>query len=470
METISRLIIDFADFLGGYPLFFLLIGGGLYMFLRSGMVSLRRLPYAIKALRGNSDSGQGQISSAQALVSVVAATVGMGNIAGVAIALVMGGPGAIFWMWVSAIVGMSTKFHEGVLAIMYKGRGSDGSPQGGPMYIIERGLGPRWRPLAVFFAVAGMFGTLCIMNANQLTEAFMNVFVSPEWLESNQVLTDIGAAMGMDGHHAFRLIFGMVIALIVALVVLRGIKRIARVASVLVPAMVGLYFVMVLYIIITNITQVPGVIHSIFAEAFNMRAGFGAFAGIAIIGARRAALVNDAGIGTASIMHGASNNPEPVREGLVAMLGPGIDSGLVCTLTALAILLCGDIHVEGVKGLAVAMGAFSAGVPYGQYLLMVVVACFALSSMFSYSFYGTRCAAYLFGERRARFYTWAFIATLVIFAVIPLETAVGIADLFYALMAIPTMLTLLMLSAHVRMATRRYFSTTEKATSIIPEN
>ena len=458
MDTISNFIISCADFLGGYPLFFLLIGGGLYMFIRSGFVSIRRLPYAVSALRQKSDARNGQISSVQALASVIAATVGMGNIAGVAIALVMGGPGAIFWMWVSALVGMSTKFHEGVLAIMYKGRGSDGSPQGGPMHIIEQGLGRKWKPLAVFFAIAGMFGTLCIMNANQLTEAFMSVFTTPDSIAGSSLLSGMGGAIGLTNDQTLRLIIGITIALIVSLVVLRGITRIANVASVLVPIMVGLYFVMVLYIIVTHITEVPGVIRSIFAEAFNLRAGFGAFAGIAIIGARRAALVNDAGIGTASIMHGASKNNQPVREGLVAMLGPAIDSGLVCTLTAFAILLCGDIHIQEVKGLHVAMGAFSSGVPYGEYLLIVVVACFALSSMFSYSFYGTRCAAYLFGEKRAKYYTWAFIATLVVFAVIPLETAVGMCDLFYALMAIPTMIALLMLSKKVRKATREYFA------------
>lgn len=458
LDTISHYITVAADFLGGYPLFFLLIGGGLYMFLRSGLVSLRRIPDAISELRKKSDADNGQISSAQALASVVAATVGLGNIAGVAIALVMGGPGAIFWMWVSALVGMSTKFHEGVLAIMYKGKDKDGTPRGGPMYIIERGLGPKWKPLAIFFAVAGMFGTLCIMNANQLTEAFMSVFTTPDGLESNGVLTSLSAATGMSHANVFKLLFGITIAFIVAMVVLRGIKRIAKVASVLVPFMVGVYFLMVLYIIITNITQVPAVISSIFTEAFNLRAGFGAFAGIAVIGARRAALVNDAGIGTASIMHGSSRNESPVREGLIAMLGPSIDSGLVCTLTALAILLCGDISVEGVQGLHVAMGAFSKGIPAGEYLLIAIVVCFALSSMFSYSYYGTRCAAYLFGEKKAKYYTWAFILTLVIFAVIPLEAAVGLCDLFYALMAIPTMIALLALSRHVRAATKEYFA------------
>ena len=240
--------------------------------------------------------------------------------------------------------------------------------------------------------------------------------------------------------------------------ILGGIKRIARVASVMVPFMVGLYFIMVLYIILSNLGDVPAVFQRIFAEAFNLRAGFGALAGIAIIGARRAALVNDAGIGTASIMHGASRNETPVREGLIAMLGPSIDSGLVCTLTAVAILLCGDINVEGIKGLEVAMKAFANAIPMGDILLMFVVICFAMSSMFSYSFYGTTCANYLFGSRRGRYYAWFFLASLIVFAIVPIETAVGACDLFYALMAIPTMIAVISLSHKVRRATREYFS------------
>ncbi|MDE5733883.1 MAG: alanine:cation symporter family protein [Duncaniella sp.] len=446
-------INDIADFICGYPLFLLLIGGGFYLFFRSGMVSLRLLPDAVRVLRERDSHRSGaQISSLQALASVVAATVGMGNIAGVAIALVMGGPGAIFWMWVSALVGMSTKFHEGVLTTLYKHRRADGTTAGGTMYIIDKGLGPRWHWLAVTFAVAGMFGTLCIMNANQLTEALMATFATPESLSANPVALAIGSVTGWEPATSMRFVAGVAIASLVALVILGGIRRIARVATWLVPFMVGLYFVLVSYIIITHITEVPAVFASIFREAFNLRAGWGALAGIAIIGARRAALVNDAGVGTAGIMHGASSNDKPVREGLVAMLGPSIDSGFVCTLTALAILLCGDISAsaDGVKGLEVALGAFGSAIPGGELMLMGIVMCFALSSMFSYSFYGNRCAAYLFGERRARWYTWFFILTLVIFAVMPLGMAVGFCDLFYALMAFPTMLTLLMLSPRVR--------------------
>lgn len=392
-----------------------------------------------------------QISSIQALASVVAATVGMGNIAGVAIALVMGGPGAIFWMWVSALVGMSTKFHEGVLTTKYKTLSERGKPTGGTMYIIDRGLGQRWHWLAITFAIAGMFGTLCIMNANQLTEAVMATFTTPQWLTESPFLGTVSGVTGFNNESSFRLLVGFGLATLVTLVVVGGIQRIAKVATWLVPFMVILYFVLVAYIIVTHISEIPDVFKSIFTEAFNLRAGWGALVGIAIIGARRAALVNDAGVGTATIMHGASSNQQPVREGLIAMLGPSIDSGFVCTLTAIAILLCGDFNsIEGVKGLEVAMKAFGNAIPMGEFLLMAIVICFALSSMFSYSFYGNRCAAYLFGEKRAKFYTWFFIISLVIFAVMPLGMAVGFCDLFYALMAFPTMITLIMLRKQVK--------------------
>lgn len=442
LDSAADWLMRVADTVCGYPLFVVLIGGGLFLFFYSGAVSLRRLPRAIAELRRREDCGRGQITSAQALASVVSATVGMGNIAGVAIALVMGGPGAIFWMWVSALVGMCTKYHEGVLAIKYRGATGAGDPAGGTMHIIDRALGPRWHWLAVSFAVAGMFGTLCIMNANQLTEAVASL-VSP-------------------GEAAVELRFaiGLAIAAVVSMVVLGGIRRIARVATWLVPFMVGGYFLMVAYIIIVNIAAVPEAFASIFREAFSLRAGWGALAGIAIIGARRAALVNDAGVGTATIMHGESRNDHPVREGLIAMLGPAIDSGFVCTLTALAILLGTDLSaVDGARGLSLAMQAFGSQIPGGEYLLMAVVACFAISSMFSYSFYGTRCASYLFGERRGRLYTYVFIATLVVFAVIPVTAAVSLCDLFYALMVFPTMFTLLCLCRHVKAETRRYFST-----------
>ena len=458
METFSTYLTAVADFVCGYPLFFILIGGGLYLFISSGAVSLRRLPHALRLLRERpaADGSAGQISSLQALCSVVAATIGMGNIAGVAIALVVGGPGAIFWMWVSALVGMCTKYHEGVLAIAYRRTFPDGSTRGGSMYIIENALGPRWRWLAVTFAVAGMFGTLCIMNANQLAEATVTItapVVNGTWFSA------AADAAGLSQAAFIRLLVGITLAFITALVVLGGIRRIARVASVMVPFMVGIYFIAVLYILIDRYDQVPAALQSIFTEAFNLRAGFGALIGTALIGARRAALVNDAGVGTATIMHSESRGTSPVREGLVAMLGPGIDSGFVCTLTALALLVAGDFtNVDGVKGLEVAMHAFGNGIPGGEYILMLIVVCFGLSSLFSYSFYGNRCATYLFGERRARLHTWFFILTLILFAVVPLQAAVGLCDLLYAFMAIPTMFTVILLSHKVRALTRTHFT------------
>ncbi|MDE6587390.1 MAG: alanine:cation symporter family protein [Paramuribaculum sp.] len=434
-----------ADTLCGLPLFILLIGGGLILFLGSGALPLCRLPDALRLLRekpssDNSGVAAGQISSVKALAAVVAATVGMGNIAGVAIALVTGGPGAIFWMWVSAIVGMASKYHEGVLAIAYRSTSADGSTRGGPMYIIRNALSPRWWWMASCFAVAGMIGTLCIMNANQLTEA---------------VLATTG--IDPDTNLAARVVTGMAIASVVALVVLGGIRRIASVASVMVPAMVGLYFVMVTYIIVTHIGALPSAIASIFSEAFSLRAGWGALIGVALIGARRAMLVNDAGVGTASIMHGESRNPSPVREGLVAMLGPAIDSGFVCTLTALALLLTvdfGTLEPGSVKGLALAMEGFDSAIPFGRWMLMAVVGCFALSSMFSYSFYGNRCAAYLFGPKGAKLYTYFFILSLILFASVPLTAAVAMCDMFYFFMALPTMTMLLLLRKRVMQLSR----------------
>ena len=448
-----------ADTVCGYPLFITLIGGGLFLFIRSGLVSLRRLPDAIKELRRKNTDGKGQISSVQALASVVAATIGLGNIAGVTIALVVGGPGAIFWMWVSALVGMATKYHEGVLGLMFRGKDEHGIHRGGTMYIIENGLGKKWKPLAVFFAFARMFGTMCIINANQLAEAVVSVFTTPESIDGSGFLSAISSMTTLTNLESFRLICGIVIAAIVSGVVLGGIRRIAHEASILVPFMVGIYFLMVLYIILTHLSAVPAAIGSIFIEAFNLEAGFGALIGIAIIGARRAALVNDAGIGTASIMHGESRNNKPVREGLIAMLGPSIDSGLVCTLTAIAILLCGDIQsAQGsVKGLEIAMTAFSNAIPGGQYLLLIVVLCFGMSSMFSYSFYGKSCAAYLFGRKKSNWYTYLYIASLVLFAVVPLTAAVSVCDLFYGLMAFPTMFALIRLSGKVKAATKEYF-------------
>jgi alanine or glycine:cation symporter, AGCS family len=443
MKEIESFIVALSDFVCGYPLFFLLIGGGLFFLIYSGFVPFRYYVRAIRSLRDKDDSQPGQISSFEALMSAIAATVGMGNIAGVAIALTMGGPGAIFWMWVSAVVGMATKFFEGSLTIMYRGKDSQGVLQGGPMYMITKGLGDKWKPMAVAFSVFGLIGTLCIMQANQLTEAVITTFTTPAGIENTIEL---------------RFIIGVIICIIVSVVVLGGIKRIAKISAKVVPMMVGMYFLLVLYIICTNISVVPGVFESIFAGAFSLKAGIGGLAGVALIGARRAALVNEAGVGTASMMHGASKNNKPIKEGLIAMIGPSIDSGLVCTLTALAILIKGNYDVEGVKGLEIALNSFEAAIPgYGSYLLMIVVFIFAFSTMFSYSYYGVKCTSYLFGAKNGKYYNYFFLLMLIVAAIIPLKSAVGLIDLAYALMAFPTMITLFLLAPNVKRAMKEYF-------------
>ena len=445
-NIIGGAIIAFSNWIWGMPLFLLLIGGGLYFMIYSGFVPLRYYKRALSSLNAKDSSAPGQISSFEALMSAIASTTGMGSIAGVAVALTMGGPGAIFWMWVSALVGMATKFFEGTLTIMFRGKDSAGEAQGGTMYMITEGLGKKWRPAAVFFSIFGLIGTLCLMQANQLTEAFTAVVTTPAGIENTVML---------------RAIIGVVLCVIVSIVVLGGIKRISKVSAKVVPVMVGLYFVLVAYIIITNISAVPDVFASIFNGAFKIDAGAGGLAGSAIvIGARRAAFVNEAGIGTASMMHGASKNREPVREGLVAMIGPSIDSGLICTLTALAVLIGGGAYnIENIKGIEIVLGAFENSMPgVGQYLLLVAVLIFAFTTMFSYSYYGVKCTNFLFGAKYAHYYNYFFLVMLITGAVISLEAVVGIIDSAFALMAIPTMITMLILSPKAKKEMKRYFA------------
>lgn len=431
----SDIIATVSDFVCGYPLFILLIGGGLFLFIYSGFVPLRKFGASIKAL-GHKSDGEGQISSLQALMTTISSTVGMGNIAGVAIAICMGGPGAIFWMWVSALLGMATKFFEGTLAIMYRGRDENGNVKGGPMYMMTEGVSPKLRPLAIFFAFFGMIGCFCVMQANQLTESITTVLTEP---------------MGIATTLPVKLIIGVVMASLVAVVVVGGIDRISKLATKIVPFMVSVYFLLVLIVIVLYIDRLPGVFTQIVSSAFDFKAGFGAVAGIAIIGARRAMYVNEAGVGTASLMHGASKNSDPVREGLVAMLGPAIDSGLVCTLTAIPIIMAGNYEVEGVKGLAIALNSYEALLPgWGKYMLMVVVTFFAFSTMFSYSIYGIKCASYLFGDKNGQMYKYLYLAVILLSCVASLSTVVSIMDFAFAMMAFATMSTILYLSPRVK--------------------
>lgn len=447
-------IVVISDAVCGYPFFILLVGGGLFFLVYSGFAPVLHFGKAVQALRVKDSASAGQISSFEALSTAIAATVGMGNIAGVAIAISIGGAGTIFWMWVSALLGMATKFFEGTLAVMYKGKDSEGVVQGGPMYVITQGLGAKWKPLAVFFAVSGLFGTLCTMQSNQITEALTTTFIASEKITATT-----------------RLITGLIIAALVAVVALGGIKRIGKVASRLTPFMVGAYFLLVFYILATHLGSIPGVFREIFVGAFTPRAALGggiaSVITVALTGVRRAVFVNEAGVGTASMVHGASRNSEPVREGLVAMLGPSIDSGLVCTLTALAILIQKDVipqaGMSSMQGLQLALNSFAASIPVlGRYLLLAILLIFAFSTMFSYSYYGTKCASYLFGVRKGKYYIYFYLCMIIVAAVVPLRAVVGFVDLTFALMAFPNMIALFALAPRAKKEMKRFFKEYKK--------
>ncbi len=453
------LIISFSNWIWGTPMLILLMGGGLILFFHSGFIPFRKMGHAIRVLSGkyDNDLAPGQITSFQALSSAIAATVGLGNISGVAIAINMGGPGAIFWMWVSAFVGMATKYYTCSLAIMFRGKDSSGVVQGGPMYVIEEGMGKKWKFLSVIFCTAGILGLLAIFQANQLTAVLRAVIFMPAGLDGGE--TSRFVLGGIDLGQSTRWILGVSMMILVAIVILGGIKRIAAVASRMVPFMVILYFLSVLLIVFNYLGEVPTMLWLIVEDAFTGKAIAGGAVGAVIItGARRAAFSNEAGIGTAPMVHGASKNNEPIREGLIAMLGPFIDTIVVCTLTALVILLTGVWQTTESDGVRLTLNAFEMALPgIGKYLLMIAVLVFALSTMFTYSYYGHKCFNYLFGAKRADYYNYFYLATIVMGAVASLDVVISLVDGMYAIMAIPTMISTLYLAPKVKEASKDYF-------------
>lgn len=457
MKFINEAIQNFASFIWGLPLLILLIGGGLYLLIRSQFLPFRFFGHAMQILRGKYDdpNDPGQISHFQALTTALSATVGMGNISGVAVAITIGGPGAIFWMWISAIVGMSTKYFTCVLAILYRGKDTEGEIQGGPMYFITEGLGKKWKPLAVFFSFCAMVGALPIFNVNQLTQAFNDILLVPNNIEVNFYT---------------KLTFGLVLVVITSMVVLGGLKRIGKVTARLVPSMVLLYFILVLIILAVNIEVVPEYLSLIFTDAFSagntkLDSFFGGAVGALIVyGVQRGAFSNEAGIGTAPMAHGAAKTDEPVREGLVAMLGPFIDTIVVCTLTALAILVTGVWQTSDANGVSLTASAFGNAIPvYGTYLLMICVAVFSISSLFSYSYYGTKSLSFLIGAKHQHWYNYFFIASILVGATSSLDTIISLIDSTFALMAIPTMLATIILAPKVLVETKSYIEKLKNA-------
>lgn len=443
MKTLDSLFQSFADYAWGLPLLIILIGGGLYLLVRSRFLPFRYFFHAINVLRGKYDDPNaiGEITHFQALSTALASTIGMGNIAGVAVAIHIGGPGAMFWMWISAIIGMSTKFFTCALAIMFRGKDSNGDVQGGPMYFIMEGLGKSWKPLAVFFSICGLVGALPVFNVNQLKQAINFILLEPNGV----VVTDTS-----------NFIIGLILVAITAVVILGGLDRISKTAEKLVPSMVLLYFVLVLIILGVYIEEVPKYLSLMFTDAFaanNFKGDSflgGVVGGLILLGVRRGAFSNEAGIGTAPMAHGASKTNEPVREGLVAMLGPAIDTLVVCTLTALAILVTGVWQTSDANGVSLTAAAFNDAIPvYGNYLLLICISTFSISSLFTYSYYGSKCMSFLFGAHNKHYYNYFYIASILLGALTPLSMMLNLIDGTFALMAIPTMTATIILAPKV---------------------
>ena len=453
MQAIEQFLSAFSGFAWGPHLLVLLIGGGLFFIFYIRFLPYKYFGHAIDILRGKYDDPdeEGQLTHYQALSTAIAATVGMGNISGVAVAITMGGPGALVWMWISALIGICTKFFTCTLAIMYRGKDSQGEIQGGPMYVIVEGLGKKWKPLALFFSVAGLFGALPAFQANQLTATISSVLLEPN---------------GVEATFNSNLITGIIIAIIVSAVIFGGIKRIGSVAARLVPVMVAVYVVSVLFILIRNIDQILPSFQVIFEDAFSGNAVLGgALGALIIMGVRRAAFSNEAGIGTAPMAHGAAKTNEPVREGLIAMLGPVIDTIIVCTMTALAIIITGvwegKAGAGNVEGITVTLEAFEQAMPgIGSWVLMACVLIFSFTTLFSFSYYGTKCLGFLAGAEYQHLYNYFYVFSILISAVVSLSAVINLIDGFYGLMAIPTMVSALLLAPKVRAEARAYIKRT----------
>ena len=455
MQAIDSILSEFASFMWGPWLVILLIGGGVYFLLLSRFLPYVYFKHAIDVLRGKFDKEDdlGQINHFEALTTALSATVGMGNIAGVAVAISIGGPGAVFWMWVSGFIGMCTKYFTCTLSILYRGKDSNGEIQGGPMYFIMEGLGQKWKSLAVLFSVAGLVGALPVFNVNQLTQAIRDILLEPN-----------GVEIGLTSN----LITGIVLTIITAFVILGGLKRISKTASKLVPSMVVLYFISVLVILFIHADQLPYYIKLIFTDAFsaNNYTGSpimgGALGGLILLGIRRGAFSNEAGIGTAALAHGAAKTNEPVREGLVAMTGPFIDTIAVCTLTALAILVTGVWQTSDDNGVSLTANAFAQSMPgIGSYVLLLCILVFSISSLLSYSYYGTKCMSFLFGADKKHYYNYVYLSSILLGSLASINIILNLIDGFFAIMAIPTMTASILLAPKVMAATRKYFKELE---------
>ncbi|MEM7304663.1 MAG: sodium:alanine symporter family protein [Pseudomonadota bacterium] len=440
METITNIISTVNSIVWGKPMLILILGVGLYLLVGLRFMPWKKLGFASRELiKGRKSEGEGEITPFQALMTALSATVGTGNIIGVAAAILIGGPGAVFWMWMTALVGMATKYGEAVLAVKYREVDKLGNHVGGPMYYIKNGLGSSWNWLAILFAVFGTvaaFGIGNMFQSNAVAGALSNKF-------------DINP-----------MISGLVMAILAALVIIGGIKRLGAVAGKLVPIMIVLYIAGALLIVLAHISEVPAALALIIKSAFTIDSAAGGAAGSIIVvisaGVARGVFSNEAGLGSAPIAHAAAQNNSPVRQGVIGMLGVFIDTILVCTLTALVIVISGLWQIETDKT-ALSFLAFGQELQHAEFIVIFGIVIFAYTTVLGWSFYGERCAEFLFGERIITPYRVLWIISIFFGATRDFDFIILLADTMNALMAIPNLIALALLSPVVFQISKDFF-------------
>ena len=442
MLMFEQIIDSINAVVWGPLMLILLLGTGIFLTIGLRGMTIARIPYAFRQLfKGRKGSGEGEISPFNALMTALSSTVGTGNIAGVATAIGIGGPGALFWMWCTAVVGMATKYAEAVLAVKFRETDNTGKKVGGPMYYIKNGLGQRWKPLAILFALFGSlagFGLANTVQSNTVSQVLLNNFAIPTVAS------------------------GLIMTLLVALVLLGGIKRIANVAGKLVPLMASIYLLSTLIILAMHITEIPSVLWLIVDSAFNGSAATGGFAGATVMlalrmGVSRGIFSNESGLGSAPIAHAAAETNSPVRQGTIAMLGTFIDTLIICTMTGLVLIVTG-LWSSDLQGAAMTLQVFDNNLPLGGSILAICIALFAFTTMLGWSYYGERCAQFLFGAKIVIPFRVLWVIGIFVGTQMSLGMVWKMSDALNGLMAIPNLIALLLLSPVVFKLTRQYFA------------
>ena len=462
-EMVNEWLVKIDDFVWGVPLMVLIMSGGLLLTIRLGVLQVRKLPLALKWMAQNEEGGEGEVSSFGALCTALSATIGTGNIVGVATAIAAGGPGALFWMIVAAFLGMATKYAEGLLAVKYRLIDEEGHALGGPFYYIENGMGAKFKWLAKMFAFfgvcVGLLGIGTFSQVNGISSAVVNFFdPKTEWAVT---------IPGIGTYSWTVVIASLILSVCVAMVLIGGVKRIAKVSEIVVPFMAVIYIVMSLVLIVCNLTEIPAAIVTIVKGAFNPQAVTGGVVGSMIVamqkGVARGIFSNEAGLGSAPIAAAAAKTKEPVRQGLVSMTGTFIDTILICSMTGVSIVLTGAWQVEGLEGVQITTYAFNNGLPFptvvSSFLLMLCLVFFAFTTILGWDYYSERCLEYLTGGKMkvVKVYRWLYILAVFIGPYMTVSAVWTIADIFNGLMALPNMIALFALSGVVAKETKQFF-------------